>query len=76
MGGGQVMAGPEGLLMCLSGGSCRQGSRWLGKEQERDNNTYVQTVTGDTVCGQAPGDLELSWGAADTVQLRDSRGRS
>lgn len=42
------MAGLEGLLVGFSG-SCGQGSLWLGKEQEHDNDTYVQTVTGDTV---------------------------
>lgn len=47
-GGGQVMASLEGLLTGLDG-SCGQGSRWLVKGWEQDNDTYLRTVTGDTV---------------------------
>lgn len=39
-GGGQVMSSLEGLLTGLDG-SCGQGSRWLVKEREHDNDTYM-----------------------------------
>lgn len=74
-GGGQVLPSPEGLVMGLDG-SCGQGSHWLIKEWEHDNDIRVSSHWGRSEnSGQALGDIEqgAQLRCPDTVQERGNR---